>query len=368
MERVNYMLLGPVRYRYTSKEKAESQGIDHLVYPRFTRAVPPRGISVENMHPNEAYEIIRNNDVRDEQILGDVRECILSGRTPVILSRYKDHSEKLYERVKAYADHVFLMTGNNSKREHKRILSEMQEVSPDESMILVATGSLIGEGFDYPRLDTLIMATPVSFKGVVEQYAGRLNRDYAGKKNVIVYDYVDSHIPMFDNMYAKRLRAYKQIGYDVCGGISGEKQTADAIYDSESYQAVFERDLKEARKSIIISSPAINGKKIYNLITCLKKQQNAGVEVTIVTWEPDAYGFGDPAYWMQLHEEMRQAGFYMKLQEESCERFAVIDQEIVWYGGVNLLAKSDAEQSVMRVPSKKIAAELMELTFGTKDS
>ena len=69
---------------------------------------------------------------------------------------------------------------------------------------------------------------------------------------------------------------------------------------------------------------------------------------------------------MQLHEEMRQAGFYMNLQDESCERFAVVDQEIVWYGGVNLLAKSDAEQSIMRVPSKKIAAELMELTFGER--
>jgi superfamily II DNA or RNA helicase len=141
---------------------------------------------------------------------------VQSGRTPVVLSRYKDHSERLYERVKVYADHVFLLTGNNSKREHRQILSEMQKVAAEESMILVATGSLIGEGFDYPRLDTLIMATPVSFKGVVEQYAGRLNRDYAGKKNVIVYDYVDSHIPMFDNMYAKRLKAYKQIGYDVC--------------------------------------------------------------------------------------------------------------------------------------------------------
>ena len=88
----------------------------------------------------------------------------------------------------------------------------------------------------------------------------------------------------------------------------------------------------------------------------------------VVTWEPDLYGFGDPAYWMQLHEEIRQAGFYIKQQDESCERFAVIDQEIVWYGGVNLLARSDAEQSIMRVPSKKIAAELMELAFGTKDS
>ena len=366
LERINYMLLGPIRYRYTSKEKAKAQGIDHLVYPRFTRTVLPRGVSTEKMHPNEAYEIIRNNDVRDEQILTDVRECVLSGRTPVILSKYKDHSEKLYERVKAYADHVFLMTGNNSKREHRQILSEMQHVKPEESMILVATGSLIGEGFDYPRLDTLIMATPVSFKGVVEQYAGRLNRDYEGKENVIVYDYVDSHIPMFDNMYAKRLRAYKQIGYDVCGGIAGEKQTADAIYDSESYKPVFQKDLLEAQKSVVISSPAISGPKVHNLITLLKERQSQGVSVTIVTWEPDAYGFGDSAYWMQLHEEMRQAGFYMKLQDEYCEHFAVIDHEVVWYGGVNLLAKSEAEQSIMRVPSKKISAELMELTFGSK--
>ena len=351
--------------REVSKEKAKAQGIDHLVYPRFTRTVLPRGVSTEKMHPNEAYEIIRNNDIRDEQILADVRECILSGRTPIILSKYKDHSEKLYERVKAYADHVFLMTGNYSKREHRRILSEMQDVNPDESMILVATGSLIGEGFDYPRLDTLIMATPVSFKGVVEQYAGRLNRDYAGKEKVIVYDYVDSHIPMFDNMYAKRLRAYKQIGYDVCGGITGEKQSADAIFDSESYQPVFQKDLSEAQKSIVISSPAISAPKVHDLISLIKEKQSRGITVTIVTWEADAYGFGDSAFWMQLHEEMRQAGFYMKLQDESCERFAVIDQEIVWYGGVNLLAKSDAEQSIMRVPSKKIAAELMELTFGS---
>ena len=368
LERINYMLLGPVRYRYTSKERAKTQGIDHLVYPRFTRTVMPRGVLNEKMHPNEAYELIRNDEVRDEQILADVRECIQSGRTPVILSRYKDHSERLYGRVKAYADHVFLLTGNNSKREHRLILSEMQKVAAEESMILVATGSLIGEGFDYPRLDTLIMATPVSFKGVVEQYAGRLNRDYAGKESVIVYDYVDSHIPMFDNMYAKRLRAYKQIGYDVCGGITGKKQAADAIYDSESCRPVFQKDLLEARKTIIISSPVISGPKVHELISLLKDQITRGVTVTIVTWEPDLYAFGDSAYWMQLHEEIRQAGFYIKAQDETCERFAVIDQEVVWYGGVNLLARSDAEQSIMRVPSKKIAAELMELAFGMKDS
>ena len=114
----------------------------------------------------------------------------------------------------------------------------------------------------------------------------------------------------------------------------------------------------------MISSPAISGSKVDALISLLKDQITHGVTVTIVTWEPELYGFGDPAYWMQLHEEIRQAGFYIKQQDESCERFAVIDQEVVWYGGVNLLAKSDSEQSIMRVPSKSIAAELMELTFG----
>ena len=89
----------------------------------------------------------------------------------------------------------------------------MHQVSNDETMILIATGSLIGEGFDFPRLDSLMIATPISFKGVVEQYVGRLNRDYPGKDKVIVYDYIDHHIPFFQSMYHKRLKTYRQIGY-----------------------------------------------------------------------------------------------------------------------------------------------------------
>ena len=261
LEKINYMLLGPIRYTYTAKEKVKAQGIPHLVYPRFTRTVPPRGIAAEKMHPNEAYEILRHNEVRDGQILADVKACIQAGRTPVILSRYKDHSERLYEQVKGYADRVFLMTGNNSKKEHRRIREQMQETSPEETLALVATGSLIGEGFDFPRLDTLIMATPVSFQSVVEQYAGRLNRDYAGKENVIVYDYVDAHIPMFDKMYLKRLKAYRQIGYELCSGLHGGKQEAGSIFDGENYSDVFKRDLLEAERRIVISSQTISGKR-----------------------------------------------------------------------------------------------------------
>ena len=367
LEKINYMLIGPIRYSYTAKEKAKEQGIQHLVYPRFTRTVPPRGVITDKMHPNEAYEIIHNNDVRDEQIIEDVKNCVAAGRTPVVLSRYKDHSEKFYERLKGYADHVFLMTGNNSKKEHRKILEQMHQVDKNESLILIATGSLVGEGFDFPRLDTLFMATPVSFRGVVEQYAGRLNRDYAGKENVIIYDYVDNHIPMFNNMYMKRLKAYKQIGYEFGDGLQTVKQTVNAIYDGNNYSENYHKDLLDSNKNIIISSPVISGSKVYELINMLKEKQMSGVQVTIVTWTPDSYGFGDAAYWMQLHEDMRRAGFYIRTVEEYCDRFAVIDQEVVWYGNINLLAKDKVDDSIMRVRSKGIAGELMEITFRSND-
>lgn len=113
----------------------------------------------------------------------------------------------------------------------------------------------------------------------------------------------------------------------------------------------------------MISSSVISSKKVYDLIAALKEKQEQGVEVTIVTWQPDDYGFGDEAFWMQLHEDMRQAGFFIKTVEDSCENFAVIDQEIVWYGNIHLLGKEKIEDNIMRVKDKKIAAELMELAF-----
>ena len=363
LEKINYMLLGPIRYQYTSKERAKEQGIEHLVYPRFTRAVAPR-FSQDKMHPNEAYEIIRNNEDRDELIIRDVKQCVDAGRTPVVLSKYVDHSQRLYQRLISYADRVFLLSGGNSKKEHKEILKQMSQVTSEESMILVATGKLIGEGFDYPRLDTLIMATPVAWKGVVEQYAGRLNRDYDGKKSVIIYDYVDSHISMFDRMYHKRLKAYKQIGYDIFSGIGEPKQTANAIFDIDNYADVYWNDLLTAEKEIIISSPAISGKKVFEMIHLLGEKQEAGIKIVIVTWEPDRYGYGDSTYWMELQEQMRKAGFEMNLVEDYCEHYCIIDRQVVWYGSMNFLGKEDAEDNLMRISDGKIANELLEMTFG----
>lgn len=225
-EKINEFLLGPIRYRFTAKDRAEEQNINHLVYPRFTRTVKPHHLS-KTPYGNDAYELIRNNDVRDEQIIRDVADCVQAGRTPVVLTKYVDHAKKLSERLKTYADRLILLTGANGTKARRAQVEELNKVDDSDSLILVGTGSLLGEGFDFPRLDTLFMATPVSGENVVEQYVGRLNRDYDGKENVIVYDYVDSHIPKFDKMYSARLKAYKKIGYELCVNMDGEKQKAN---------------------------------------------------------------------------------------------------------------------------------------------
>ena len=364
-EKINEFLLGPIRYRFTAKDRAEEQNIDHLVYPRFTRTVKPHHLS-KTPYGNDAYELIRNNDVRDEQIIRDVADCVQAGRTPVVLTKYVDHANKLSERLKKYADRLILLTGASGTKARRAQVKELNEVDDSDSLILVGTGSLLGEGFDFPRLDTLFMATPVSGENVVEQYVGRLNRDYDGKENVIVYDYVDSHIPKFDKMYAARLKAYKKIGYELCVNMDGEKQKANAIYDIENYAETYWKDLEEANSAVVVSSPRLNNQKVDRIINMLGKRRELGVKVTIVTWHPDAYKYGKDDVRMELMERLRKAGFEIRLVEESCEHYAVIDNEIVWYGSVNLLSKEDAEDNLMRVCSKDIAAELLEMTFGSE--
>lgn len=363
LEKINDMLIGPIRHRYTAKEMVKNQEIRHLVYPRFTPVVSPHRLA-EKLYVNDAYEMIRMHELRNKQIVQDIKECIKNGRTPVVLSKYKDHATALFHQLKDCSDYIFLLLGGKSKKEQREIRSQMKKVESDKSLILVATGQLIGEGFDYPRLDTLIMATPVSGRNVVEQYAGRLNRNYEGKKDVIIFDYVDGHLPVFEKMYGKRLRAYKQIGYEICTDIKQEKQEVNAIFDMDTYLEVYQRDLTEAEEEIVISSPRLSREKVQQLICTLRERMKRGLVATIVTWYPDAYKYGQSENRMNLLEALRRAGFQIRLVEENCEHYAIIDSEIVWYGSMNLLSKEDAEDNLMRVKSKKIAQELLEISFG----
>ena len=362
LDKVIYMLLGPLRHRFTALERAQEQGIGHYFVPRYTRVVDTAD-SKDDI--NKAYSRISNSKVRNEMIVSDVKKCVKQGKTPVILTRFKEHAKLLYDALKNEADNVFLLYGDNSDKENAEIRVKLKQVPKNESLILVATGQKIGEGFDFPRLDVLMLAAPVSFEGRLEQYVGRLNRDYEGKDAVYVYDYIDAHMKFFNKMYGKRLKTYKRTGFSIWTGDVQSKQIINAIYDSGNYTEKFEQDIVEAEKSIVISSPDIRQDKIDRLLLLVKERQEKGVHITVITTEPEEVVYGSVDVCYSLINEMKQVGINVVTKAEVEERFAVIDDELVWHGGMNLLGKVDIWDNLMRIKNHQVAAELLEISLGT---
>ncbi len=361
LDKIIYMLLGPLRYKYTALDRAKSQGFGHYFIPRYTRVVDNEK-SKENI--NNAYNLIESNEVRNNMIIDDVKECIKKDYTPVVLTRSKNHAKYLADKLQTAAMHVFLFYGDNTDKANYEIKLQLKQIPKNESLILIATDKKIGEGFDFPRLDVLMLASPVSFDGRQEQFVGRLNRDYEGKEAVFVYDYVDLHMKYFDKMYRKRLKTYKRIGFSLLNLEANNKQIINAIFDSSNYIEKFEQDLIEADKEIIISSPDIRVGKIDRFIKIVQTRQEKGVMITIITLNPDDVSFNNSSVCYELIHELKANGINVVLKNEVDERFAVIDNEIVWHGGMNLLGKEDVWDNLIRIKNKDVASELLEIELG----
>ena len=136
-----------------------------------------------------------------------------------------------------------------------------------------------------------------------------------------------------------------------------------AIFDSGNYTEKFEQDLVESEKSIVISSPNIWQEKIERLLSLVKERQENGVSVTVITTNPEKVVYGNVDMCDELIREMKNVAINVVTKEEVEERFAVIDDELVWHGGMNLLGKEDAWDNLMRIKSHQVAAELLEISF-----
>lgn len=351
------MHIGPVRYRYTAKERAEKQGIGHYVYPRFTRLID---VSADKLTITKALELVATSPLRNSQIVADAVDCINKGRTPIIMTKRKDHASDLYEALKNAARHVFLLQGGGSAKEREALRHRMESVPKEESMALVATGQYVGEGFNYPRLDTLLLAMPISFENNVEQYAGRLNRDYEGKKDVIIFDYIDQHIPILERMYHKRMRTYKRIGFEICAEVADTQNAHNSIFDSDTYYDTYRKDLESAKSSVIISSPGLGTRKVEDFIKLSAGLLERGVAITVLTLSPTSYPADAVPLLARLSASLSDAGITVRSSERCREHFAVIDRSLVWYGSMNLLSREREEDNLMRLQSEAIAQELLE--------
>jgi superfamily II DNA or RNA helicase len=178
---------------------------------------------------HEIWEALINDDNRQRMIAEDVKDVLVSGRFPLIISDRKEHLASLSSRIRESTDGIsaeeFMLTGDMGKKLRKKALDDIYVLQgSDTRPYILSTASLIGEGFDLPDLDTLFITMPVSFKGRVVQYAGRLHRDTGSKRDIIIYDYCDSSLGLTVSMFKKRLSAYREMGYEIilpeCGKIT----------------------------------------------------------------------------------------------------------------------------------------------------
>jgi hypothetical protein len=267
------------------------------------------------------------------------------------------HAQTLEKELLKLIPDVILLTGGMGSKKTKERLEMRGAISSKNSFVIVSTGSFIGEGFDEPRLDTLFLAMPVSWRGTLQQYAGRLHRLHEGKRDVQIFDYADVHVKMLDSMYGKRLKGYASIGYkarvDTVAGSS-----VDFIFNKKNFFPVYLSDITNSREGILIVSPFLTIKRVQQMMEYFKEKLNDNVNITILTRPADEFNEKKRFDINRVFTLLRNNGVRLILKPQIHQKFAVIDHKIVWFGSINLLSFGYSEESIIRLISRSISAEL----------
>ncbi len=210
------MQCGPIRHRVDARAQALARPFNHFVIPRPTNfRLPP---STEKPEMHELYAALADNKARNDLICVDLMRSVKAGRSPILLTERTSQVDEFASRLTGLVKHIVVLKGGMGAKQRRAIAEQLTTIPDGEERVLLATGRYIGEGFDDARLDTLFLAMPISWRGTLQQYVGRLHRLHDNKREVIVYDYVDGCVPVFFAMYSKRVRGYEAVGYKIQDG------------------------------------------------------------------------------------------------------------------------------------------------------
>ena len=358
-QKIIFYQCGSVLYSTTTKQMNAAQDFAHYFIPRFSSFhYVPELTESKNPSINQYYEKLISNSTRNELIIADVKNAVKDGRTPLILSERIEHLNILYEKLSNSAQNVIFITGRGTQKQKNETLEKLKAVPADESLIILATGKYAGEGFDYPRIDTLMLAMPFSWKGTLVQYCGRLHRNFAGKNEVQIFDYVDYRIPVFDRMYQNRLKGYKHLGYSIKQNISenAEIQTESKLYSAEDYKSDFQKDILSAASKIIISVPYLSKVNVQEFVLSSTTLLVKGVNIQILVRKQD-----DDAKQKKIApciSMLENIGIKVIEQENISQKITIIDEKIMWYGNINFLGYTENEECCMRIVDNKIASAI----------
>ena len=271
---------------------------------------------------------------RNLLIVSDVQTAVKAGRTPLVLSDRIEHLKLLKENLKDAAANVIVITGKGTQKQKKEQLEILNKVLVSESLIVLATGKYAGEGFDNPRFDTLMLAMPFSWKGTLAQYCGRLHRNFAGKDEVLIFDYVDFRLPVFD---------------------SGKKEEIPSkLYSANDYTTDFIQDCMDAKKSAIIYSPYLSKTEVQKFLPLVPKIISNGCKIFIMTKLHEDEGRRKKQ--QQYINMLETAGAAVSAKENITQRLAIFDEKNLWYGSINFLGYSEEEDCSIRICNSEIAS------------
>lgn len=277
------------------------------------------------------------------------------------LTQWADHVGLLADFLEKTIANVIRLTGGASVKEKREVMERLHAIPQGVQFVVIATGKYVSEGFDEPRLDAVFLAAPISWRGTLQQYAGRLHRTYEGKENVIIYDYVDVHVKMLEKMYQKRMSGYSSMGCRTLNEIV-ETQKISCIFNSHNFISEFERDIQTAKHEIVISSQFLSKTKTAQMMARLSFAQLNGVRITIITRQPDSFKLTEQPNMLALIQLISDSEITVILKPNNHQKFAVIAQNIIWYGSINLLSYGSAEESIVRFENSEIASELLATT------
>lgn len=353
-----FMQCGPVRYRDDAKKQAEKRPFEHYIIPKFTPLRVPLDKDEKDVSIQELYSAIVSNEARNDLIIDDVVKNNECGRNCIVLTERTAHVELIAKKLSEKIPDVIALTGGMGIKETRESLKLIAEMPIDKQLTIVATGKYIGEGFDEPRLDTLFLAMPISWKGTLQQYAGRLHRLFEGKSEVHIYDYVDIHVRMLEKMYNRRLSGYASIGYKAkCESI--DSNSIDFIFDKQNFLPVFSSDIISSVREILIVSPYVTKRRTSHMLKYLSPALSQKVKVIVVTRPVEDFEGKDNASLKNTLDLLESSGVSLVFKSNIHQKFAIMDQKIVWYGSINLLSYGSAEESIMRLESPNIANELI---------
>ena len=210
-----FMQCGPIRHRVDARKQAASRPFSQRVIRQRTAFRAARQETGARASIQDLYRLLARDECRNEMIFDDVLAALEARRSPIVITERKDHLQIIADRLSRFAKNVLVLKGGMTAKERKQATEALAAVPDGEERVIVATGRYLGEGFDDARLDTLFLTMPISWRGTLAQYAGRLHRLHAAKREVIIYDYVDEEEPLLAKMAAKREAGYKALGYEV---------------------------------------------------------------------------------------------------------------------------------------------------------